>query len=151
MLKNMHHFRTESGKYAAYCQRSIDRTLSNGPRLFKPSRMEVLSILMKNPFHHSLPHSVPVHYLSGAYTVSPKNANLLINLNSLNIGNTYFYVQVVGFDGSTTVEEFLVSLCHEIGCREPITSGFALTEDDPFDKDLDHSLKPDEKVHFYLD
>lgn len=62
-------YRSESGKYAAYCQRSIERTLANGSRLFKPSRVEVLSILMKNPFHHSLPHSVPVHFLNGAYQV----------------------------------------------------------------------------------
>ncbi|XP_035703733.1 uncharacterized protein CG43867 isoform X2 [Folsomia candida] len=113
--------RSECGKYAAYCQRSIERTLCNGPRLFKPSRMEVLSIFLKNPFHHSLPHSVPVHFLNGSYTV-------------------------VGFDGSTTVEEFLHSLCHEIGCREPPLSGFALFEDDPFEKDLEHFLKSDEKV-----
>ncbi|CAL8111752.1 unnamed protein product [Orchesella dallaii] len=113
--------KSECGKYAAYCQRSVERTLANGPRLFKPSRMEVLSILMKNPFHHSLPHSLPVHFMSGAY-------------------------QVVGFDGSTTVEEFLLSLCHEIGCREPFLSGFALFEDDPFEKDLEHSLRPEDKI-----
>jgi hypothetical protein len=55
-------------------------------------------------------------------------------------------LQVVGFDGSTTVDEFLLSLCHEIGCREPNHSGFALFEDDPFEKDLEHFLKPEEKV-----
>ena len=27
--------RSESGKYAAYCQRSIERTLANGPRIHK--------------------------------------------------------------------------------------------------------------------
>lgn len=35
----------------------------------KPSRMEVLSILLKNPYHHSLPHSIPVHFLNGTYQV----------------------------------------------------------------------------------
>jgi len=57
-----------------------------------------------------------------------------------------FTPQVVGFDGSTTVDEFLLSLCHEIGCREPSLSGFALFEDDPFEKELEHFLKPEEKV-----
>lgn len=52
----------------------------------------------------------------------------------------------MGFDGSTTVEEFLLSLCHQIGCREPSLSGFGLVEDDPFDKELQVSLKPSEKV-----
>lgn len=52
---------------------------------------------------------------------------------------------MVGFDGSTTVEEFLLSLCHEIGCREPILSGFSLYKDDPFE-DLEHSLTAEDKV-----
>jgi len=114
-------YRSEPGKYAAYCQRSIERSLENGPRLFRPSRMEVLSILIKNPFHHSQPHSVPVHFLNGGY-------------------------QVVSFDGSTTVAEFLLSLCHVIGCRDPVQSGFALFEDDPLEKDLEHSLLGNEKA-----
>lgn len=37
-------------------------------------------------------------------------------------------------------------MCHEIGCREPFLSGFALFEDDPFEKDLEHSLRPEDKV-----
>jgi hypothetical protein len=32
--------------------------------------MEVLSILLKNPYHHSLPHAIPVHMLNGSYQVS---------------------------------------------------------------------------------
>ena len=31
--------------------------------------MEVLSILLKNPYHHSLPHAIPVHFLNGTYQV----------------------------------------------------------------------------------
>lgn len=63
-------FRSEIGKYATYCQRAIKRTLENGGREAKPSRMEVLSILLKNPYHHSLPHAIPVHFLNGTYQVS---------------------------------------------------------------------------------
>lgn len=29
--------------------------------------MEVVSILLRNPFHHSLPFSIPVHFASGTY------------------------------------------------------------------------------------
>ncbi|CAB4060294.1 unnamed protein product [Lepeophtheirus salmonis] len=58
--------KTETGKYAAYCSRALERSVVNGPRHCKPSRMEVLSILLKkkNPDHHSLPHAVPVHFLN---------------------------------------------------------------------------------------
>lgn len=66
-------FRTECGKYAAYCERALERTIQNGSREAKPSRMEVLSILLKNPYHHSLPHAIPVHMLNGAYQVNQEN------------------------------------------------------------------------------
>ncbi|UYV74629.1 PLEKHH2 [Cordylochernes scorpioides] len=111
----------ESGKYAIFCERALARILVNGPRECKPSRMEALSILLKNPFHHSLPHSIPVHLLN----------------------NTY---QVVGFDGSTTVEEFVHLLSQELGVREAAQSGFALFSDDPVEKDVEHSLQPSAKL-----
>ncbi|XP_044579177.1 uncharacterized protein CG43867 isoform X4 [Cotesia glomerata] len=107
--------KTECGKYAAYCERALERTLQNGGREVKPSRMEVLSILLKNPYHHSLPHAIPVHFLNGTY-------------------------QVVSFDGSTTIEEFLHTLNQEIGCRDAHQSGFTLFSDDPIEKDLEHFI-----------
>ncbi|KAI8432051.1 hypothetical protein MSG28_004570 [Choristoneura fumiferana] len=113
--------KTECGKYAAYCSRALERTIRNGGREDKPSRMEVLSILLKNPYHHCLPHAIPVHMLN----------------------NTY---QVISFDGSTTVEEFLSTLSTELGCREALASGFALFSDDPIEKDLEHHIKPDKKL-----
>ncbi|XP_071579173.1 uncharacterized protein CG43867 isoform X3 [Temnothorax nylanderi] len=113
--------KTECGKYAAYCERALERTLQNGGREVKPSRMEVLSILMKNPYHHSLPHAIPVHFLNGTY-------------------------QVVSFDGSTTIEEFLNTLNQEIGCRDVHQSGFALFSDDPIEKDLEHFIDPEAKL-----
>ncbi|KAJ8688183.1 hypothetical protein QAD02_023978 [Eretmocerus hayati] len=106
---------TECGKYAAYCERALERTLASGCREVKPSRMEVLSILLKNPYHHSLPHAIPVHFPNGAY-------------------------QVVSFDGSTTIEEFLATLNQEIGCRDSSQSGFTLFSDDPIEKDLEHFI-----------
>jgi len=70
VIKHVLYCRSECGKYAAYCQRALERTLQNGGREAKPSRMEVLSILLKNPYHHSLPHAIPVHMLNGAYQVT---------------------------------------------------------------------------------
>ncbi|KAJ8401154.1 hypothetical protein AAFF_G00387360 [Aldrovandia affinis] len=113
--------RSEVGKYAVYCQRSVERALQNGEREAKPSRMEILSILLRNPYHHSLPFSIPVHFMN----------------------NTY---QVVGFDGSTTVEEFLNTLNQKAGMRKPLVSGFALFTDDPSGKDLDHCLQSTVKI-----
>ncbi|XP_048831202.1 pleckstrin homology domain-containing family H member 1 [Brienomyrus brachyistius] len=113
--------RSEVGKYVVYCQRSVERTLQNGEREAKPSRMEILSILLRNPYHHSLPFSIPVHFMN----------------------NTY---EVVGFDGSTTVEEFLAILNQKTGMRKPVLSGFALFTDDPSGKILEHCLQPSVKI-----
>ncbi|XP_076358962.1 uncharacterized protein CG43867-like [Tachypleus tridentatus] len=112
---------TEPGRYAAFCQRALERALLNNGREFPPSRMEVLSILLKNPFHHCLPHSIPVHFLNGTY-------------------------QVVGFDGSSTVEEFVQTINAESGIRDCIQSGFALFSDNPIDKSLEHCLQNSEKL-----
>ncbi|CAH2254780.1 pleckstrin homology domain-containing family H member 2 [Pelobates cultripes] len=120
-LKKNADIRTEAGKYAIYCQRCLDRTQQNGDREAKPSRMEILSILLRNPYHHSLPFSIPVHFLNGTY-------------------------QVVGFDASTTVEEFLCTLNQDIGMRKPAQSGFALFSDDPSGKDFEHCLQGNIKV-----
>ncbi|XP_055011875.1 LOW QUALITY PROTEIN: pleckstrin homology domain-containing family H member 1 [Boleophthalmus pectinirostris] len=113
--------RSEVGKYAVYCQRSVERTLQNGEREARPSRMEIVSILLRNPYHHSLPFSIPVHFMN----------------------NTY---QVVGFDGSTTVEEFLNTLNQRIQMRKPQLTGFCLFTDDPSGKDLEHCLQPTAKI-----
>ncbi|XP_066150392.1 uncharacterized protein CG43867 isoform X4 [Euwallacea fornicatus] len=111
--------KTECGKYASYCERALERTIVAGGRELKPSRMEVLSILMKNPQHHSLPHSMPVHLLNGTY-------------------------HITSFDGSTTIKEFQDTLAHEIGCR--MNNGFSLFSDDPIEKDLEHTLDPNAKL-----
>ena len=53
---------------------------------------------------------------------------------------------MVGFDGSTTVEEFLGPLNQRVGLRKTQLSGFALFTDDPSGKDLEHCLQPSAKV-----
>ncbi|XP_077623253.1 pleckstrin homology domain-containing family H member 1 isoform X6 [Crocuta crocuta] len=111
----------ETGQYATYCQRAVERTLQVGEREARPSRMEVVSILLRNPFHHSLPFSIPVHFANGTY-------------------------QVVGFDGSSTVDEFLQRLNQETGMRKSSHSGFALFTDDPSGRDLEHCLQGSIKI-----
>ncbi|XDB54220.1 hypothetical protein AB1E18_007690 [Capra hircus] len=113
--------RNETGQYATYCQRAVERTLQTGEREARPSRMEVVSILLRNPFHHSLPFSIPVHFANGTY-------------------------QVVGFDGSSTVDEFLQRLNQEMGMRKSSRSGFALFTDDPAGRDLEHCLQGSAKI-----
>ncbi|XP_053241297.1 pleckstrin homology domain-containing family H member 1 isoform X2 [Podarcis raffonei] len=113
--------RTEIGKYAIYCRRSMERTLKAREREARPSRMEVVSILLRNPYHHSLPFSIPVHFMNGTY-------------------------QVVGFDGSSTVDEFLQRLNQETGMRLSSNSGFYLFTDDPSGRDLEHCLQGPMKI-----
>uniref|UniRef100_A0A672V6N7 Pleckstrin homology, MyTH4 and FERM domain containing H1 n=1 Tax=Strigops habroptila TaxID=2489341 RepID=A0A672V6N7_STRHB len=113
--------RSEIGKYAIYCQRSVDRTLQTGEREAKPSRMEIVSILLRNPYHHSLPFSIPVHFMNGTY-------------------------QVVGFDGSSTVDEFIQRLNQETGMRKPSHMGFSLFTDDPSGRNLEHCLQGNMKI-----
>uniref|UniRef100_A0A671K235 Pleckstrin homology domain-containing family H member 2-like n=1 Tax=Sinocyclocheilus anshuiensis TaxID=1608454 RepID=A0A671K235_9TELE len=120
-LKRHGDSRTEVGKYAIYCQRSLERTQQKGDRQARSSRMEILSILLRNPYHHSLPFSVPVHFLN----------------------NTY---QVVSFDASTTVEEFQSQLNQDTGMRKTGQSGFSLYSDDPTGKDLEHCLQGHLKI-----
>lgn len=58
--------------------------------------------------------------------------------------------QVVGFDASTTVEEFLSTLNQDTGMRKPAQSGFALFTDDPSGKDIEHCLQGNIKVSNYF-
>uniref|UniRef100_A0A3Q3WEG2 Uncharacterized protein n=1 Tax=Mola mola TaxID=94237 RepID=A0A3Q3WEG2_MOLML len=120
-LKRHGDSRTEVGKYAIYCQRSLERTQQKGERQARPSRMEILSILLRNPYHHSLPFSVPVHFLN----------------------NTY---QVVSFDASTTVDEFQCRLNQDTGIRKTGLSGFSLYTDDPTGRELEHCLQGSIKI-----
>lgn len=112
---------TDIGKYALFTLKAIDRTTANGCRDNAPSRTEILSILLRNPYDHSTPHSMPVSFTDGSYLV-------------------------VGADGSTTIEEFMASMSRSINIRPSPQSDFYLFADDPGDaKDL-HILEPQRKV-----
>ena len=58
--------------------------------------------------------------------------------------------QVVSFDGSTTVAEFLHSLNRTLAVRDCALSGFCLFTDDPAGQELEHCLKTHLKVSFTL-
>ncbi|XP_071491211.1 pleckstrin homology domain-containing family H member 2-like [Diadema antillarum] len=113
--------KTEIGKYAIFCQRSVERTNRNGKREARPSRLEVLSIVQRHPYYHSKPISIPVHFANDTY-------------------------QVVGFDSSMTVKEFLRQLNHHSGMRTEEDSGFALFADDPSSRQLKHCLPTNVKI-----
>ncbi|PIK41857.1 putative pleckstrin-likey domain-containing family H member 1 [Apostichopus japonicus] len=73
--------KTEVGRYA-----NTARECSTGQaeciRETHPSNLEILSIIQRHPYQHMLPLSIPVHLKNDSY-------------------------QVVSFDGSSTVKEFL--------------------------------------------
>lgn len=111
----------EPGQLALYCQGAIERASKAGNRLYRPSRMEVLGVLLRNPYQHSHSHSIPVHLANETYVV-------------------------VGFHASTSVSEFCESVFKSIGLRSSTESGFALYSDDPINDDVDHLLKLDMKL-----
>ncbi len=169
---------TDHGKLAVFCQRALDRTLQNGSRETRPSRMEVLSILLRNPYHHSQPISIPVHFLNGTYQVPARFTEAECCFQSSSEGwveveeweaqkaglnwkwvckescgireseKCAFRVslQVVSFDGSTTVQEFVSTLNKTIHMRDCALSGFCLFTDDPAGQELEHCLKSHLKV-----
>jgi len=57
--------------------------------------------------------------------------------------------QVVGFDGSSTVDEFIQRLNQETGMRKPSHMGFSLFTDDPSGRNLEHCLQGNMKVPFF--
>jgi len=114
-LKKWSNPSTDVGKYALYCSRSIERTISEGDREVRPSRPEVMSIVLRNPYYIPFPMSIPVYFLNGTY-------------------------QVFSFDGSTTVAEFCERINMEIGIRECSESGYALFSDNPI-ASVEHCLQ----------
>ncbi|VDP44767.1 unnamed protein product [Soboliphyme baturini] len=69
---------------------------------------------MRDPCEHSMPHSIPVNLPDTSY-------------------------QVIGFDGSSTVEECMLNLCQITSLRHPKLSGYCLFADDP---GLPNALQP---------
>ena len=109
------YYRTEFGKYAIYCQRCVERTQQNGDREARPSRMEILSTLLRNPYHHSLPFSIPVHFMNGIYQVDqtfcPVNAclaqNPLYNLCGVERRDCHPTLSAAGNDKHANILDFL--------------------------------------------
>lgn len=112
---------TEIGKYALYNLKAIDRSTANGTRENIPSRTEIMGILLRNPYNHSTPHSIPVSFSDSSYLV-------------------------IETDGSTTVEEFMDSISKVLDIRNSSLSDFFLFADDPCDSRELHILEPQRKV-----
>ncbi|KAK2561061.1 Pleckstrin homology domain-containing family H member 2 [Acropora cervicornis] len=112
--------RTNQGKYGIHCLKNLERTLANGKREARPSRMEVLSVLLRKPYDHSCSMSIPVHFIDGS-------------------------TQVFGFDGSTTVHEFTETINRIVGIRPPSQSGYALFTDNPVNL-VEHCLQASVKL-----
>lgn len=112
---------TDIGKYALYNLKAIDRSIVNGTRDNVPSRTEIMSILLRNPYNHSTPHSIPVSFSDSSYLV-------------------------VETDGSTTVEEFMESIAQKLDIRNSSQSDFFLFADDPSDSRELHILEPQRKI-----
>lgn len=109
------------GKYALYILRAIDRALQNGTRDNIPSRTEIMSILLRNPYDHSNPHSLPLTFPDGSY-------------------------MVIEADGSTTIEEFMSTMSRRINIRHSSESDFYLFADDPSGSSELHILEPQRKI-----
>jgi len=122
LLKLHYNFHADSksqvGQYAIYCQRASDRFLIAGPRSCAPSRSEARSILLSNPFNHSLPLSLPVHFADSSY-------------------------KVIGFHGSTTISELIGSISDQCGFLSH--TSFSLFVNEPGCK-LQHYIHPHVKV-----
>lgn len=112
---------TEIGKYALYNLKAIDRSLANGTRENVPSRTEIMGMLLRNPYNHSSPHSIPVNFSDNSYLV-------------------------IETDGSTTVDEFMESIAKVLDIRNSSLSDFFLFADDPSDPRELHILEPHRKI-----
>ncbi|XP_057315067.1 pleckstrin homology domain-containing family H member 2-like [Hydractinia symbiolongicarpus] len=111
---------SDVGRYAIYCQRSLERTLKNGERETKPSRIEALSLIARNPYFRIYPMSIPVYFINNSY-------------------------QLFSFDGSTTVTEFISRINEEVGIRDNSESGYSLFTDNPV-ASIEHCLQGDLKL-----
>ena len=109
------------GRYAFYCTKALERSMQTGNRECKPSRMEILGILLRNPYQHSSPNSIPVHFLNNDYLV-------------------------IGFDCSTTIEEFSNQIRKEAGLNCLKSTEYALYCDNPIEDDYDHYLQLNMKL-----
>ena len=59
-----------------------------------------------------------------------------------------YLLQVVSFDGSTTIQEFLLTLGRSLGVQDCSRSGFALFSDDPRGGEVEACLQNHIKVGF---
>lgn len=108
--------------------RTRDETFAHGGAL-DPAEESISSLPASC---HSCAHDE--HHLPGMYRERLQLWNPFQHSHSHSL-------QVVSFDGSTTIEEFQTTLAQELGTRDA-ANGFCLFSDDPIEKDLEHYLEP---------
>ncbi|VDN28764.1 unnamed protein product [Gongylonema pulchrum] len=113
--------RCDEGKFAMYCSRALNRCLKVGGRTEGPSKLETISILVRDPTLTNMPHSIPVLLPTNEY-------------------------HVIDFDGSTDIGACLSTLCVKCGLRPALLSGYALYVEDPVQPDRYLLLKNKQKL-----
>ncbi|KAM7542117.1 hypothetical protein Aperf_G00000002680 [Anoplocephala perfoliata] len=90
---------SEISRFAAFCTDMIMRCRVRGGRRIVPSCFEVVAISLRNPYTHSLPFSLPVHFsLPSGY-------------------------EVVSFDGTMKVAQLMGSLLSKLQLSEAVAQG----------------------------
>ena len=110
-----------AGKYAEYASSCLARHVENGGRKCPPSRAEIIAIVLRDPYEYLQPLSAPVHLATGSEFL-------------------------VGFDSSTTFQEFALDVSLSLGLRPPKESGFAVFSNVHGSDQLIISEKPGRKV-----
>lgn len=90
---------SEISRFAAFCTDMIVRCRIRGGRTIVPSCFEVVAISLRNPYTHSLPFSLPIHF-------------------SLPIG-----YEVISFDGTMKVAQLMGSLLCKLELSEAVAQG----------------------------
>ena len=112
---------TRVGKYAEYAFGCLGRHIENGGRKSPPSRAEIIAIVLRDPFRYLQPLSAPVRLATGSEFL-------------------------VGFDSSTTFQEFSLDVSASLGIRPPKETGFAVFSSVHGSDHLVISEKPGRKV-----
>ncbi|VDK87450.1 unnamed protein product [Onchocerca ochengi] len=113
--------RCDEGNFALYCLRAFNRCLKARGRTERPSKLEAISILTRDPTSTNMPHSIPVLLPTNEY-------------------------QIIDFDGSTLIGDCLSTLCMKCGLRPALLSGYALYVEDPLERNSYLLLKDKQKL-----
>ena len=112
---------TKSGKLAAYALTCLERHVAKGGRRCPPSRAEIISVVLRDPYEYGHPLSCPVQLANGSEFLA-------------------------GFDFSTTFLELAEHVSGSLGMRNVKATGFSIFTSLMADPDAIISRKPGVKV-----